>query len=106
MEPILLITNVADRHASEMGQQLVRHRLGSSSLAGEYHAVCRDQSLARHTGVRIGGEERVQYRIAQAIGDLVGMTLGDRLGGEQILACIAHGALSVTALAWFGTGGV
>ena len=52
--------------------------------------------LDRHPAVRVLAQQRVQHRVADLVGDLVRMTLGHRLGGEQsvlpwpsyFLACV------------------
>ena len=41
--------------------------------------------------IGIGGQEGVQHRVAEPVGDLVGMAFGDGFGGEQELARVAHG---------------
>lgn len=82
VEPILLVTDVTDRHAAEMRQQLRRNGIGAAGLTGQHDAIGRDQSLTRHAGVGIGGQEGVEDGIAQAIRDLVGVAFGNGLGGK------------------------
>ena len=87
----LVVADVVDRHAGQMGQQVGRDRGRAAGLAGEHHAVGGDQRLAGDARVGVGGEVGVQHRVAEPVGDLVGMAFGDGLGGEQELARIAHG---------------
>ena len=90
-EPVLVVADVVDRHAGQMGQQVGRDRGRAAGLAGEHHAVGGDQRLAGDARVRVGREIGVQHRVAEPVGDLVGMAFGDGLGGEQEFARIAHG---------------
>ena len=72
-----------DMHRSEVGSLNV-------CVTGEDDAIGRDQRLTGDTGVGIGGEEGVQHRVADAVGDLVRMARRDGFGGEQVLALRAH----------------
>ena len=45
-----------------------------------------EQRLARHTTIRILGEDGVEDRVADLIGHLVGVTLGHAFGGERVVA--------------------
>ena len=90
-EPGLVVADVVDRHAGEMGQQVGGDGSRPAGLAGEHHAVGGDQRLAGDARVGIGREIRVQHRVAEPVGHLVGVTFGDGFGGEQELARIAHG---------------
>ena len=87
----LVVADIVDRHAGEMRQQVGRDGVGPAGLAGEHHAVGGDQRLAGDARIGVGGEEGVQHRVAEPVGDLVGMALRDGLGGEQEFAGVAHG---------------
>src|SRR5487761_782360 len=45
--------------------------------------ACRDERLAGHTRVRILREDGIENGVGDLVGDLVRVTLGDRLGGER-----------------------
>ena len=51
--------------------------------------VTRVSQATRRIGV--GGQKGIQHRVAEPVGNLVGMPFGDRFGGEQELARVAHG---------------
>ena len=89
-EAFLVVADVVDRHAGEMGQQIGRHRRRPARLAGEHHAVGGHQGLTRDARIGIRRQIGIEDCVAEPIGDLVGMALRDRLGGEQELAGIAH----------------
>ena len=79
VEAVLLIADVADRHAGEMGQQVGRDRLRAAGLAGQHDAVGGDERFAGDAGIGVGGEKCVQHRVAQPVGNLVGMAFRDRI---------------------------
>ncbi len=99
-EPGLVVADVVDRHAGEMGQQVGRDGGRPAGLAGEHHAVGGDQRFAGDARIGVGGEIGVQHGVAEPVGDLVGMALGDRLGGEQEFARIAHRLVSPVPFGW------
>ncbi len=101
----LVVADVVDRHAGQMGQQVRSDRGRAAGLAGEHHAVGGDQCLAGDTRVGIGREVSVQHRVAEPVGHLVGMTVGDGFGGEQEFARIAHGWVLSCRRGWAAAGG-
>ena len=86
----LVVANILDRHAAEMGEVFMRHAARPASFAGQHHAIGGHQCFASDAGIGIGGQERVKHRIAQSVGNLVGMAFRDRLGSEKIFALVAH----------------
>jgi hypothetical protein len=48
------------------------------------------QRVAGDAGFGLGGEIGVDHRVADAVGDLVGVAVADRLRGEEIFAVQAH----------------
>ena len=55
-------------------------------LAGDDAQPRGEQRLAGDAAVGILGEDRVEHGVADLVGHLVGMALGDALGGEGELA--------------------
>ena len=104
-EAVLVVADVMDRHAGEMRQQVGRDRRGPAGFAGEHDAVGGDQRLAGDARIGIGGEIGVQHRVAEPVGDLVGVPFGDGFGGEQEFARIAHGWFLSRRGVWAATGG-
>ena len=68
------------------------HVAGGRDLAGHDDETGGEERLARHPAPRILGEDGVQDGIRDLVRDLVGVTLGDRLRGEQVLV-VRHLAL-------------
>src|SRR5688572_8765209 len=56
---------------------------GRGDLAGDVHLAGRDHGLDGHPAARVLRQHRVQDRVADLVGDLVRVALGDRLGGEE-----------------------
>ncbi len=86
----LVVADVLDGHAGEMGEQFGGDAVGAAGFAGENDAVGGDEGFAGDPGIGIGGEVGVQHRIADPVGYLVGMAFRDGLGGKQELALVAH----------------
>ena len=86
----LIVADVADRETGQMGQFLVRDRIGATGFPGQHDAVGGDEGFTGHARLGVGGKERVEHRIADPIGDLVRMTFRNRFGGKQKLAFVAH----------------
>ena len=68
-------------------------RLGGD-LAGDVHLTGGDHRLDRDPALRVVLEHRVEDGVADLVGDLVRVALGDRLGGEQTAG---HGGSSSCA---------
>jgi hypothetical protein len=85
VEPVRLavVADAAHRAAHDLGD--VDVRLGRD-LAGHDHQAGGEQGLARHPPVGILGEDGVEDGVGYLVRHLVGMTLGDRLGGEGVAA--------------------
>ena len=75
---------------ADLDQQLRGDGIGAAHLAGQHHAVGRDQGLAGDARLRIGGEEGVDHGIGNAVADLVRMAFRHRFAGEDIIA-LGHG---------------
>ena len=74
-----------DRVADDVGNVHVRR---GGDLAGHHGHAGGDQRLAGHAARGIIGEDGVEHRIGDRVGDLVGMTFGDGLGREDVaLGC-------------------
>ncbi len=76
------VADVADRLARDLLD--VDVGLGRD-LAGDDDQAGVDERLARDAAVRFVGEDGVEHAVGDLVGDLVGMALRDRLGGEQEL---------------------
>ena len=79
-------TAVADLldHASHQGDEI--HLSFGCHLTGDHAQTGVHHRFAGHAAGWILGQECVQHRITDLVTDLVGMPLGDRLGGEDVLA--------------------
>ena len=88
-EAVLVVADLADGFADE-GLEAVEDGVGAADLAGEDDAVGGDHGLAGDAGFGVGGEVGVENGVAQAVGHLVGMPIGDRLRCEQVAALLAH----------------
>ncbi len=72
---------------ADLGNPVAHHRTNVDvrlrrDLACDDDQPGRDERLARHSAVRVVGEDRVENRVRDLVGDLVGMALGHRLGRE------------------------
>ena len=56
------------------------------NLAHHQHKARRCRALARHTRLRVLGQNRVQYAVGNLVADLIGMSLCDRFGCKNSLA--------------------
>src|SRR5262249_40379770 len=63
-------------------------------LAGDDGEAGGDERLACHAADRILRENRVEDRVGNLIGDLVGVAFGDRLRRKQVPSLTAHAARS------------
>jgi len=92
VEPVLLIADFPHRFADHgldfflgAGGPVavgIDHAL-AADLACQHHPVRRGQRFASHPRFRILGQEQIDNGIGYLVGDLVGMALGDRFGGED-----------------------
>ena len=74
-------------------------RVHGVELAAEHHQIVGEKGFAGHPGRGFGREEPVEDGVRDAVGELVGMPGGDRLGGEQgdtLAGGAGHGAHSLT----------
>ena len=90
VEALLLVADVADRHARDVRDPVLGDGLGAARLAGDHDAVGGGQRLAGDAdrpgidaGLRPLAIEQVDDLVGDAVADLVGMALGDRLAGEE-----------------------
>ena len=74
------VADLGDRLADEPRD--VHVGLGRD-LAGDDDEAGRDQRLAGDAAVRVVGEDGVEDRVRDLVGDLVRVPLGDRLGREE-----------------------
>ena len=91
MKTFLLIADVADGHTGQMRQQFGRDRAGAAGFTGQDDAVGGDQRFTGDARIGVGGQERVQHRVADPVRDLVGVAFGNRFRGKQIFARVPHG---------------
>ena len=85
-----LAARVADLGDGRADDLLVVHDGGRRDLAGDDRQAGRDERFARHAAGRVLRQNGVQNRIRDLIGDLVGMSLGDRFRREQMPSLTAH----------------
>ena len=93
-EAFLLVADRLDGatgHALDLALQLLVVE-GAAHLAGDDDAIGRGERLAgdanvfgAHAGLRSLTEEQIDHFVGNAVTDLVRMTLGHRLAGEQII---------------------
>ena len=67
---------LVDRLAGDLGDLDVRV---GRDLAGDDAEARGEHGLARHSGVGVFGQDRVEHRIGDLVGHLVGVALGDAL---------------------------
>ena len=111
-EANLVVADVPDHTARDVGDQLaidtcflaarmlvavenLEQRRLAAPLPGNYHFVGRHQRLAAESRVHrtlisdveldIVGDERIQDRVRNLVGDLVGVPLGYGFAGEEIV---------------------
>src|SRR5690606_14418613 len=91
VEALLLVADLLDGGAGHLFDLLLVHRAGfrhqaarAADFAGDHHAVGGGQRLAGHTGIGVFLQEEVQHSVGNLVADLVRMTFGNRLTGEQI----------------------
>ena len=89
-EAFLVIPDIANCHPRQVDQQFRRHGFWPPRFSGQDHAIGGDQGFAGHAGIRIGRKIRIQYRIADAVRDFVGVAFRNGFGSEQVFAGIAH----------------
>ena len=92
VEAVLLVADVLDRHARDMGDPVLGDVARAARLAGDHDAIGGGERLAGGAdfpGVEAGGgafaEEEVDDLVGNAVADLVGMALGDGLAGELVI---------------------
>ena len=74
-----VVADAVTARARSRGSRRSRGR----DLAGDVHEAGGDERLDRDARVRVVGEERVEDGVGDLVADLVGVSLGDGLGGEQ-----------------------
>ncbi len=82
------VPDLRDALADETRDVHVRAR---RDLAGDDDQACRDQRLTGDAALGIVGQDGVEHRVRDLVGDLVGMAFRHRLGAEVERAC-AHGS--------------
>ncbi|MNI35370.1 hypothetical protein D3C73_893930 [compost metagenome] len=75
---------IADVHDDLAGQRFQVDPGAGGDLAGNDGNAGLDHGLAGHTGTLVLGQDRVQHRIGDLVGNLVRMAFRDRLGGEEV----------------------
>jgi hypothetical protein len=78
----VVVADAADRLAGDRGNV---HIGLSGDLARDHHEARVDQALAGDAAGRVVLHHGVEDAIRDLVADLVGMALGDGLGGEQEL---------------------
>ena len=76
------VADVADRVSDDRLEVDVGMR---RDLAQDQHQARRRRRLARHPGIRVVAHDRVEDRVRDLVAHLVGVTLGHRFRGEQVL---------------------
>ena len=91
VEAVLLVADLLDRRAGRF-LELDRAKVGAAHLAGDDDAIGRRQRLASDADLigvdaraRAFAEEQIDDLVGDAVADLVGMALGNRLAGEQVI---------------------
>ena len=84
----LEVEAVLRARVADLGDRLAHDRADVDvgvrrDLAGDDDEPGRDERLAGDPSVRVVGEDGVEDRVRDLVGDLVRMALGDRLGREQ-----------------------
>jgi hypothetical protein len=91
VEAVLLVADVADGAAHQGHDLALAQRHAAAHLAGEDDAVGGGERLARHLGGGILAEIAVDDGVGDAVAHLVGVALGDRFAGENVVAVALHG---------------
>ena len=86
VEPVLLVSDAADRAAHGIGDLFPRHAVRAAHLAGKDNAPGGCKGLAGDPAARISGEIQIDDRVGNQVADLVRMALGDGLAGEDVTA--------------------
>ena len=90
----VVVADPLDRVAGDLRHV---HVDGGRDLAGHHHEACVHERLARDPSQRVVGHHGVEHAVRDLVGDLVRVTLGDRLGGEQELGVRHVGRPSLSA---------
>ena len=83
-----VVADPEDRPAHDGGDVGVGRR---GHLTGDVHQARGDHGLHRDPAAGVVGQERVEHGVADLVADLVGVALGDGLGGKQL--AMLHGKL-------------
>ncbi|MNV29696.1 hypothetical protein D3C71_1209300 [compost metagenome] len=75
---------VADRVDDVAGQVFDVDPRRGGDFAGDDGRTGLDQGFAGHAGAFVLGQDCVQHRVGDLVGNLVRMAFGDRFGGEQV----------------------
>jgi hypothetical protein len=100
VEAGLLIANALDRVADDLLDLVARARrppvsvgelllvidAAAADLAAQHDALGGDHGFAGNPSFGILGQEQVDDGVADLVGDLVGMTLGNGFGREEVIA--------------------
>ena len=81
------IADPANRVAGDLGDVDV---LGGRDLAGHDDQARRDERFAGDTALWVAGHHGVENPIRDLVGDLVGVPLGHRLRGKEVLGHLLH----------------
>ena len=85
VKALLLVADLAHRGASYVFQVPMGDAIGPPNFARQNNLIGRAQGLAGHPGFRHRGQVGVHNRVRNAVGYLVGMALGNRFTGEQVI---------------------
>ena len=77
---------------TDIGDELARHVLYidvclRADLAGHHHLASGAERLDSHMALRVAGKKFIEKCIADLVGHLVGMTLGNRFRSKKIIHC-------------------
>ena len=102
VEARLLVADLADAVARHFLKVSGGDGSGTAHFAGEHHKVGGAKRLDRDPGLGLRGEIHVDDGVRDAIANLVGMALGHRFAGEQVIGLGHLGLLpgSRAAVAW------
>src|SRR6185436_738883 len=77
------VADVLDRVARQLGDVDVTRR---GDLTRHDHQAGGEERLAGDSTARVLGQDRIEYRVGNLVGDLVGVPLRHRLRREQMLS--------------------
>ena len=86
----LVVADVMHGESRQMSEVFRGDGIRAAGLAREHDAVGGHQRLAGDARIGVCRQEGVEHRVADPVGDLVGVAFGDRFRREEVLAGVAH----------------